>query len=103
MIRKNRKIMIGGALAGIALAILLMLAVFKLFDPSWNHMIDFGYTSIDLAFLALFVVYLFFFTAYIVFIIQGFRTHWGWGVANLPVPPAIIVFFFAYPRKSRDL
>ena len=41
------------------------------------------------------------FAAAITFVVQGFRVHWGWGLANLLIPGAIIPFSFLYPKKSK--
>lgn len=38
----------------------------------------------------------------ILFVIQGFRVHWGWGIANLLLFPfAGIVFYFRHEREAR--
>jgi hypothetical protein len=44
---------------------------------------------------------LLFFVAAIWFVVQGFRVHWGWGVANLLIPFAIIPFCFLHPREPK--
>lgn len=41
------------------------------------------------------------FAAYIAFIVQGFRVHWGWGLANLLGPLIGIVFFIVHRDKAR--
>jgi hypothetical protein len=87
--------------AGLILAVILALAFFKISDSTWDHMIGFGSTSIDLALIALVGVQILLFTAYALFVIQGFRTHWGWGIANLFLPFAALLFFFTYPKRSR--
>ena len=35
------------------------------------------------------------------FVVQGFRVHWGWGVANLLIPGAIIPFCILHPKESK--
>jgi hypothetical protein len=43
-----------------------------------------------------------FFVAAIAFIIQGFRVHWGWGLANMLLfPLGGIVFFFNHRQEGR--
>lgn len=85
---------------GLAMTV-LTLAVFKLFNPTWNHMVDFGKTSVDIALLAFLGVQILFGLAYLLFVIQGFRTHWGWGVANMILPFAALIFFFTHPKRSK--
>ena len=42
------------------------------------------------------------FVAYIAFIVQGFRVHWGWGLANLVFGPLSgIVFFVKHRHEGR--
>lgn len=42
-----------------------------------------------------------FFVSAIAFIVQGFRVHWGWGVANIFLGPlAGIVFFIKHRQKG---
>ncbi len=42
------------------------------------------------------------FVSAIAFIVQGFRVHWGWGVANLFLGPlAGIVFFTQHRHEGR--
>jgi hypothetical protein len=68
-------------------------------------MITFGNTSIQISLIAVFLtvwtIWLLLFVASIWFIVQGFRVHWGWGVANLLVPFAIIPFCFLHPKESK--
>jgi hypothetical protein len=68
-------------------------------------MITFGNTSVDIGLIAVFLIvgtiWLLFFVASIWFVVQGFKAHWGWGLANLLIPVAIIPFCFLYPRKSK--
>ena len=40
------------------------------------------------------------FAALLLFIIQGFRTHWAWGLAILLAPCAVLGFVFMHPRKA---
>jgi len=40
--------------------------------------------------------------AYVLFIIQGFRVHWGWGLANIFLfPLAGMVFFIRHRREAK--
>ncbi len=55
-----------------------------------------------LCFLAiLFILKLIFIVAGIAFVVQGFRVHWGWGLANLFVPFAFIPFCIIHRRAAR--
>lgn len=38
---------------------------------------------------------------YIWFVVQGFKVHWGLGVANLLIPGAIIPFCILHPKESK--
>jgi hypothetical protein len=40
-----------------------------------------------------------FFASAIAFIVQGFRVHWGWGVANLICGPLAGIIFFIKHRQ----
>lgn len=68
-------------------------------------MITFGNTSIEISLIAVFLLvwtsWLLFFVAGIWFVVQGFRVHWGWGVANLLIPGAIIPFCILHPKESK--
>jgi hypothetical protein len=57
--------------------------------------------SLIFALLIFGVVWLLLFIAYIWLGVQGFRVHWGWGVANLLIPWAAIIFCFLHFEKSR--
>jgi hypothetical protein len=50
---------------------------------------------------AFFTVKLLFIVAGIWFVVQGFRVHWGWGVANLLIPGAIIPFCIFHPKEAK--
>ena len=39
--------------------------------------------------------------AYIILVIQGVRTHWGWGVINIVVPIVAILFFIKHPKRTK--
>ena len=52
-------------------------------------------------FLAALTIKLLFIIAGIWFIVQGFRVHWGWGVANLLIPGAIIPFCIFHPKEAK--
>lgn len=68
-------------------------------------MITFGNTSIQISLiavlLAFFVVKLLFVTVGIWFVVQGFRVHWGWGLANLLIPGAVIPFCVLHFKESK--
>jgi hypothetical protein len=51
--------------------------------------------------ITLFVLELISIVAGIAFVVQGFRVHWGWGLANLLVPFAMFVFCFVHPRAAK--
>jgi hypothetical protein len=58
----------------------------------------FGLAAILGCFMAVKVI---FFASAIAFIVQGFRVHWGWGVANIFLGPlAGIVFFIKHRQKG---
>ena len=59
----------------------------------------FDVLAILAAFMAIKVIL---FVAAIAFIVQGFRVHWGWGVANMFLGPlAGIVFFIKHRHEGR--
>jgi len=68
-------------------------------------MITFGNTSVEISLIAVFVAVLMLkllpIIAVIWFAVQGFRVHWGWGVANLLIPVAIIPFCILHPKESK--
>ncbi len=68
-------------------------------------MITFGNTSVEISLFALFALFLILkllpIVAFIWFVVQGFRVHWGWGVANLLIPFAIIPFCIFHPKESK--
>jgi hypothetical protein len=68
-------------------------------------MITFGNTSIDISLIAIFLAFLTLkllpIVAAIWFVVQGFRVHWGWGVANLLIPGAIIPFCIFHFKESK--
>ena len=65
-------------------------------------MITFGNTSIEITLLGFFAVKIILLVAAIAFIIQGFRVHWGWGLANIFLYPlAGIAFFFSHRREAK--
>src|SRR5437016_2957585 len=87
------------------LAVVLILSIARVPDIS-HHYLKFGDTSVDVSLIAfvtsLLSVKLLFFAAYILFVIQGFRTHWGWGIANLLLSPlAALVFLFVHPKHAK--
>jgi hypothetical protein len=68
-------------------------------------MITIGNTSIQisliLTFVTLSIASVLQFVAVVWFVVQGFRVHWGWGVANLLIPGAIIPFCFLHFKESK--
>ena len=50
---------------------------------------------------ALVAVKLLFFIGFVAFVIQGFRTHWGWGLSILVFPVVSLAFLFAHPRRAK--
>ncbi len=39
--------------------------------------------------------------AAILFVVMGFRVHFGWGLANLFIWPCMIAFVILYPKESK--
>lgn len=68
-------------------------------------MITFGNTSIEISLIAVFAailtVKLLSIVAVIWFVVQGFKVHWGWGVANLLIPGAFIPFCIFHPTEGK--
>jgi hypothetical protein len=68
-------------------------------------MITFGNTSIDINLILVFLIAgtmsLLSFIATIWLVVQGFRVHWAWGLANLFLPFANLVFCFVHPKESK--
>ncbi len=68
-------------------------------------MTTFGDTSVQIGLFALVLVALsiklLFFTAMVWFVVNGFRVHWGWGVANLLIPGAFLLFSFLHYKESK--
>jgi len=87
--------------AGCALAIVLTLGILKLIDPAPAHSLIIGKTSVDTALIAFVLTRLLLIAAYILFVILGFRTHWGWGLANLLLPVTALYFSLAHPRTAK--
>jgi hypothetical protein len=64
--------------------------------------LTFGNTSIDATLLGFFAVKIILFIAAISFIVQGFRVHWGWGLANIFLfPLAGIALFIRHRREGK--
>jgi hypothetical protein len=64
--------------------------------------LTFGDTTIDIALLGFFAVKPIFVVAAISFIIQGFRVHWVWGLANIFLfPLAGIALFITHRREGK--
>lgn len=42
-----------------------------------------------------------YYSAFLLLVIQGFRTHWVWGVLHLLVPLSALLFLFKHPRRAR--
>jgi hypothetical protein len=63
--------------------------------------VTFGDTTIDTALIGFFAVKIILIISAIAFIIQGFRVHWGWGLANLFLfPLAGIALFITHRREA---
>jgi len=63
--------------------------------------IAFGHTTIDTVLIGFFAVKIILFISAIAFIVQGFRVHWGWGLANLFLfPLAGIILFITHRREA---
>ena len=79
--------------------------IFVLCEIYGSKVITMGETAMPfglLCFLAiLFILKLIFIVAGIAFVVQGFRVHWGWGLANLFVPFAFIAFSVIHRRAAR--
>jgi hypothetical protein len=64
--------------------------------------ITFGDTTIDTVLIGFFAVKIILLVAAISFIIQGFRVHWGWGLANIFLfPLAGIALFIRHRREGK--
>ena len=73
--------------------------LFIIWELAFGSSRDAGFLGIVAGFLAIKVIL---FVAAIAFIIQGFRVHWGWGLANLFLGPlAGIVFFIKHRQEGR--
>ena len=98
--QKTKTLLIVGM--GLLISLILTLTLFKLLDPAWNQMVAVDdNTSVDAVLLILLGAKALFGLAYLGFVIQGFRTHWGWGLANMLLPPSALVFFFVHTKKSK--
>jgi hypothetical protein len=89
---------------GCVVAVLLGFGITKVTNSTGHHMVTIGSTSVDTGFvilLAIGVIRLLFFVAYALFVIQGFRTHWIWGVCNLLLPVTALAFVFVHPRRAK--
>ncbi|MGA2221022.1 MAG: hypothetical protein ABSH21_04440 [Verrucomicrobiia bacterium] len=87
--------------AGCVLAIVITLGILKLVDPTSAHNLVIGKTPVDTALIAFVLTRLLLIAAYILFVILGFRTHWGWGLANLLLPVTALYFSLAHPRTAK--
>ena len=67
--------------------------------------LDFGNVSTDpgalLGLVSMYIAWLAFVVAAILFVVQGFRVHIGWGLANLFIWPCMIAFAILYPREAK--
>lgn len=64
--------------------------------------ITIGNTTIETVLLGFFAAKIIWLLAAILFVIQGFRVHWGWGLANLLLfPLAGIALFIKHPREAK--
>jgi hypothetical protein len=81
------------------------LVAFTLFQLFGSTAITIHHTTIPMGLVGLFtlllVLKLIFIVAAIAFVVQAFRVHWGWGLANLLVPLAFIAFCFIHPRAAK--
>ena len=86
-----------------SIAALILLFLF-LFAASDSTSITVGHTIIGTNLLWLYsfliLINLAFLASGVLFVIQGFRVHWGWGLVNLIIPLAIIVFCIKHPREA---
>lgn len=57
--------------------------------------------SVIAVILVILSIKLLFFAAVVWFVVNGFRVHWGWGVANFLIPGAFIPFSFLHPEKGK--
>jgi hypothetical protein len=64
--------------------------------------LTFGDTTIETVLLGFFAVKIILLVAAIAFIIQGFRVHWGWGLANIFLfPLAGIALFIRHRQEAK--
>jgi hypothetical protein len=88
MLRRSDIVLIA---AGCILSILLAFGLCNLSFNTGRWFFIVGFVAVKVAFLA----------AYIMFVIQGFRVHWGWGLANLLIPLSGLVFFVRHRREGK--
>lgn len=82
--------------AAVILAVVFGVGLVKLTDPMWGH------TLANAAPLGFFVVAkLLFVMSYVLFAIQGFRTHWGWGCAE-PSLACVGACVFVRPPETSE-
>jgi len=78
---------------------------FILFQLIGSKAVTIHHTTLPIGIVGLITLYLvlklIFIVAAIAFVVQGFRVHWGWGLANLLVPLAFIAFCFIHPRSAK--
>lgn len=81
----------------------LVIAGYWVSHQSGGHLsLTFGDTTVDTVLLGFLVVKLIFIAAAIAFIIQGFRVHWSWGLANIFLfPLAGIALFIRHRQEAK--
>ena len=89
---------------GCLLAVSLGFGIAELTNVTGHRIVTIGAASVDIrlfALPALVAVKLLLLIGFVAFVIQGFRTHWGWGVGILFFPIAALAFLFAHPHEAR--
>jgi hypothetical protein len=84
---------ISGACLISAIAFVFIAGLTQVISGSFGTMVALA------SFLAMKVIFI---VADIAFTVQGFRVHWGWGLANLILGPlAMIVFFIKHRQEGK--
>jgi hypothetical protein len=95
-IRNLLAVLAAGLLVG-----LLTIATLTCCGAAWNFIVRLGNPHALLALLIVLGGIVLYYSAYLLLVVQGFRTHWVWGVLNLIVPLCALLFLIMHPRRAR--
>ena len=95
-IRNVLAVLAAGILVG-----LLTIATLRFFGVAGNFLVRLGNPHAVRALLAVLGGIVLYYSAYLLLVIQGFRTHWVWGVLQLLVPLSALLFLIKHPRRAR--